>query len=372
MDSYRALSEISIKGFKSIKEANSLDLFDINILLGPNGSGKSSFISFFRMLDAAMDGRLQVWAAEEGSAEKLFHLGLKETKRVSAFLKFGLNGYKIVLSAAADGSLVFNEEKLYFAGYHWGEKWLDLGSGHKEAKLPDIKKKGKYEGTERKIVDYCYNAISSWRIYHFHDTSSRAPIKRLGDAHDDLELRSDGSNLAAYLLSLKTSHPDTYQQIIRIIQLVVPDFDDFHLEPRSTKSGGEQVSLQWRQKNSDYVLLPNQFSDGSIRFIGLVTALMQPTPPSTIIIDEPELGLHPSAIRLLGSLIRTSSKRMQIICSTQSPALVNEFSLENLIIVEKDEGASVFQRVDGDELEKWLEDYTVGQLWEKNLLGGRP
>lgn len=104
----------------------------------------------------------------------------------------------------------------------------------------------------------------------------------------------------------------------------------------------------------------------------LVTALLQPEPPSTIIIDEPELGLHPYAITLLGGLLRSASTRMQIIVSTQSVPLLNEFSIDDLIVVERDNEVSVFKRLDEDEFSGWLDNYSVGELWEKNILGGRP
>lgn len=190
--------------------------------------------------------------------------------------------------------------------------------------------------------------------------------------HDDAALRQDGSNLAAFLLKLKSRHSDEYEQIRKAIQLVIPFFDDFHLQPRALTSGEQQVNLIWKQRDSDYPFWPSQLSDGSIWFICLATALLQPDSPSTIIIDEPELGLHPYAITLLGSLLKSASKRMQVIVSTQSVPLVNQFSIDDLIIVEREEGASVFKRHNEIHYQQWLEDYSVGELWEKNILGGRP
>lgn len=144
------------------------------------------------------------------------------------------------------------------------------------------------------------------------------------------------------------------------------------LKPQSLPTEEEQIRLLWRQQDSDYPFWPSQLSDGSIRFICLVTALLQPDPPSTIIIDEPELGLHPYAITLLASLLRSASKRMQVIASTQSVPLVNEFSIDDLVVVERDKSATIFKRFEEDEFKIWLEDYSVGELWEKNVLGGRP
>jgi predicted ATPase len=190
--------------------------------------------------------------------------------------------------------------------------------------------------------------------------------------HDNEYLRPDASNLAAFLFRLSEESPDVYEQIRKTIRLAIPFFDNFDLKPRKLKTEEEQIRLLWKQIDSDYSLWPSQLSDGSIRFICLVTALLQPTPPSTIIIDEPELGLHPYAITLLGALLRSASTRMQVIVSTQSVPLVNEFSINDLIVVERENSGTVFKRHEEEEFKNWLETYSVGELWEKNILGGRP
>jgi predicted ATPase len=210
------------------------------------------------------------------------------------------------------------------------------------------------------------------KSFHFHDTSDTAGVKRLGALHDNESLRPDASNLAAFLYKLANEHAAIYERIRQVVTLAIPFFDDFVLQPRMLPTEEGQIRLLWRQKGSDYSLWPGQLSDGSIRFICLATALLQPDPPSTIIIDEPELGLHPYAITLLGSLIRSVSSRTQVIISTQSVPLLNEFSLDDLIVVEREEGASVFKRLNQDAFATWLSDYSIGELWEKNILGGRP
>jgi len=293
---------------------------------------------------------------------------VKETKRVQSFVEFGLNGYLFELEPTVDGEFYFASEKLFFNGPYYGEKWISLDSGHKEAVL-----KQRYEVSSKgSETDYCYSSIASWKIFHFHDTSDTAGVKRKRPVHDNEFLRSDASNLAAYLYRLSKEHPETLEEIRRHVQLGIPIFDDFVFRPEETPTEEQLINLQWRQKNSDYILWPSQLSDGSIRFICLVTALLQPDPPSTIIIDEPELGLHPYAITLLGALLRSASKRMQVIVSTQSVPLVNEFELEDLVVVDREQGDTVFKRLNHKDFATWLEDYTVGELWQKNILGGRP
>ncbi|NWB84705.1 AAA family ATPase [Pseudomonas gingeri] len=373
MSKKNSISRLTIKGFKSIEHLDDLSLGSLNVLLGANGAGKSSFVSYFRMLGEMMELRLKKWTTQQGSADRIVSFGVKETHRIESFVKFGLNGYRFELEPTVDGDFVFANERLFFNGPLYGPQWIPLGSGHQEAKLREVFKAKNFSAAYKNdVAAYCYESISSWKVFHFHDTSDTAAVKRFGPAHLHDDLRPDASNLAAYLYRLSNETPDVYEQIRKTIQLAIPFFDDFVLKPRRLDTEEELINLQWRQKDSDYIFWPSQLSDGSIRFMCLVTALLQPEPPSTIIIDEPELGLHPYAITLLGSLLRSASKRMQVIVSTQSVPLVNEFAIEDLIIVEREEGATVFKRLDEDEFETWLEDYSVGELWEKNILGGRP
>ncbi len=368
MTTKKPIDKLTIKGFKSIRDLDRFPLRGLNILIGSNGSGKSNFVSYFRMLGELVEGRLQVWTKKQGAAERILTFGLKETTQLESYVEFGRNGYRFVLDATADGGFTFSEESLCFNGPYHGEQWTSLSSGQSEATL-----KTYWENAPAgSVADYCYSSISSWKVFHFHDTSETAGVKRVGALHDNEYLRSDASNLAAFLHRLLEESPDVYKQIRKTVRLAIPFFDDFALKPQKLRGGEKQIRLLWRQKDSDYALWPNQLSDGSIRFICLVTALLQPDPPSTIIIDEPELGLHPYAITLLASLLRSASKRMQVIVSTQSVPLVNEFSIVDLVVVEREEGATVFRRPREKEFKTWLEEYSVGELWEKNLLGGRP
>lgn len=368
MGKVNPINSLSISGFKSIKKMEKLKLHNLNVLIGANGVGKSNFVSFFRLLGEMLDGRLQVWTKQQGGVERVLSFGVKETNKFEAFIEFGLNGYSVVLEPTVEGGFVFSQEKTFFKGPYFGSEWKPLGSGHSEAKL-----KSRHEASKgSRVEDYCYLSISSWRVYHFHDTSDTAGVKRLSAVHDNEYLRPDASNLAAFLFRVKKDHPDVYNQIRKTVALAVPFFDDFVLKPTELDSEEQQIRLLWKQLDSDYAFWPSQLSDGSIRFICLVTALLQPEPPSTIIIDEPELGLHPYALTLLGALIRSAATRMQVIISTQSVPLLNEFSIDDLIVVERKGGESIFKRLDEDEFSNWLEDYSVGELWEKNILGGRP
>ncbi|MCY3798682.1 MAG: AAA family ATPase [Chloroflexi bacterium] len=358
----RPIDKLTIKGFKTLQDVE-LELGKLNVLIGPNGAGKSNFVSYFRMLHELVEGRLRRWTVKQVGADRVLTYGSKRTPELISQLAFGLNRYDFTLTPIADYFVFADERTSYGDAYARG---FSLGSWHEESLL-----KTQLRPTNPRRSDWIYAAISNWKIYHFHDTSESAPVKLTGGLHDNQYLRHDARNLAAYLYMLRRDDESAYNQIVRILRLALPFLHDFVLEPEQVRPDEYSIQLRWQGKDSDEPFLASQLSDGSLRFICLVTALMQPDPPATIIIDEPEIGLHPYAITLLGSLLHSASERMQIIVATQSVAMVNQFSIGDLIVVELKAGSSVFKRHMESEYELWLEDYSVGELWEKNVLGGR-
>ncbi|MDE2748836.1 MAG: AAA family ATPase [Chloroflexota bacterium] len=359
----RPIDKLTIKGFKTLKDVE-IELGKLNVLIGPNGGGKSNFVSYFHMLREMIDGRLQVWVAKRGGADRVLSFGAKETLRFSSCIEFGDYAYCFTLESADDERLVFRDESLRFRKVP--SESITIGDeGNRESRI-----KEKIQPGESHEANDNWTSIANWVIYHFHDTSETAWVRRTSDLYGYNYLRPDASNLAAYLFGLREFHTATYSEICNIVRLAIPFFNDFVLEPKMIKPGEYTIQLWWRQHDSDYEFSPSQLSDGSLRFICLVTALMQPDPPSAIIIDEPELGLHPYAITLLGSLLESASERMQVIVATQSPQLLDEFSVDDLIVVELEDGVSVFKRLKESDFNVWLRDYSVGELWDKNVLGG--
>ncbi len=360
------ISKLTIQGFKTLRDVE-LDLGRLNVLIGPNGAGKSNVIAFFEMLREMVDGRLQVWVGKRGGADRLLHFGGKQTSQLTSKIAVGESYYEFDLQPTDDERFVFGSEhaRIFVDGVIRNEQWISGG----EFKSKCLTAANLH--SEHGYVKDFYEAIANAKIYHFHDTGDTAPVKKKHGLHDHHYLRHDASNLAAYLFMLREFRPDIYNEICKIVRLALPFFDDFILRPgKSSDPGYYPIQLQWRQKNSDYPFLPSQLSDGSLRFISLVTALLQPDPPATILFDEPELGLHPYAIHLLGALLRSASQRMQVIVATQSSLLLDEFSVDDLIVVELQEGASVFKRLEEKQFEEWLKDFSVGELWDKNVLGG--
>lgn len=354
------ISRLVLHGYKSIAECD-LELGRLNVLIGANGAGKSNLIGFFRLINRILDRQLQSAVGQAGGPDALLHFGRKKTEELHAELYFGNNGYRFTLRPTQDNRMIFASESLWWKPHgDWRPR-----SGHFETYVEEQRKR-------TRVYAFVVPVIRSWRLYHFHDTSSSALVKQIHNINDNEFLRDDARNLAAFLLRLKDHHNEHYRRIVKAIRLVAPFFGDFLLRP--TVHNKEKIQLEWTEQGHDELFTAGALSDGTLRFICLATVLLQPDDfmPKAILIDEPELGLHPFAIAVLAGLMNSTSQEHQLIVSTQSVELVNEFDAEDLIVVDKRGGASTFKRPDSEALSEWLAEYSLGELWKKNLLGGRP
>lgn len=373
------LKSLYLGGFKSFALAapgaaeNTLRLADVTVLLGANGAGKSNLVSFFKMLGYLAEGELQRYVGEAGTAETLLHYGSATTAQIDATLVFvgddEAASYKCALTAAQPDTLVLATEAVTWQ--RLGEARSHdraLGSGHRESLL----RRSAAQAGEQEY-GAMLDLLRGCKVYQFHDTSDDAKIRKSGYVEDAAYLRGDGGNLAAYLYALKQTQAPYYDRIVRTIRQVCPQFGDFVLAP--SPRNDKYILLNWREAyGPDYLMGPHQLSDGTLRFMALATLLLQPPErlPSVIVLDEPELGLHPSAIAVLADLVRGVTAHSQVILATQSPTLVNHFSLEQIRPIEFRQGRSVLLELDAAQYESWLEDYTTGELWQKDVFGGGP
>ncbi len=370
------LQSVSVRGFRSLADVELSDLGDATVLIGSNGSGKSNVIRFFEMLSWMLRSRnLEQFVALQGGADDQLFMGNKVTPRMEADIRLvtpdGVNQYSFALSYGAPDRFVFTEERLRFSRDDTGGQapWQSVGSGHTEARihlaaqdgLPDI------NSTTARVIR---RLLQDCGTYQFHDTSMRSSMKQRWDVSDNRSLRSDGGNLAAVLIRLQDDYPDRFEWVQENIRRVLPSFDHFVLEEEHGR-----IFLRWRGTGPDKTFGAHLTSDGSLRFFALVTLLNLPPEmlPSVALIDEPELGLHPAAVTLVGSMIASLATQCQVIVATQSPQLVNCFDLDEIVVMELEDSRTVACRKGRHEYERWLdEDYTTGELWQMNLLGGRP
>lgn len=369
------LDSITLSGFKSIRELEKFPLGKMNLLIGANGAGKSNFVSFFTFITHVIDGNLSAYVASQGGPDRFLFHGRRVTDSLSALMEFSGNGYEIELRPSTDNRFYFekeaftdlntflNHDNVYPANY-------SLGKGHFETKaLEQFFETG---NTDKKFAEFAFPTIRGWDVYHFHDTGDQAEVKQKHAINNNMRLAHDASNLAAFLYRLREEKRDSYDRIRETISLVVPCFDDFILRPIGKNQ--DSIQLEWKAKgvSASEPFLAHHLSDGTIRFMCLATLLMNPWRPSTIIIDEPELGLHPTAIKILASMFYETSLKTQLIVATQSAQLVDEMEPEDVIVTTMESGESHFERLSPEKLKPWLEDYSLGELWEKNVVGGRP
>lgn len=350
------LDRIKIRGYKSIRELD-LPLGPINILIGSNGAGKSNFISFFKLVNNIYEQRLQSYTKQVG-AENLLYYGLKKTQEVFGSLVFSDNAYTFSLHPKDDGGMFIAKEVSWYRYSDWGSQSSNIEES--EIKTSTLM-----------LNNYLQQYLQSYKIYHFHDTSKGSPLRSSAKVNDNRVLREDGGNLPAYLYLMQQKYPKTLKRIESVVRSVMPYFERFDLEPQALDGS---IELVWNDVDApDKYFSAHDLSDGSIRFIALAALLLQPELPKIIIIDEPELGLHPVAVTMLAGMIHSAAARgCQIIVSTQSVNLINNFEAEDIVTVDRRDGQSVFNRLSKDSLKSWIEDYTLGELWMKSVINGQP
>jgi predicted ATPase len=372
------LTRFQASGFRSIRELD-LALGDLTVLIGANGSGKSNFVALFNLLGFMMTESLQLYIGRKGGGNSILHYGAKRTPVLTTSLRFedasGWSEYGCTLAHASPDRLIFTHERVAFQK-QGAPKAFDksLGAGHIETALVEASSGNDAAANVARIF---LARLKGLRVYHFHDTSESAYIRTNQEIDRNRTLQSNGGNLASFLYMLQQSYSQHYERILSTIRLAVPYLKEFDLEP--DRLNPKQIQLRWRDRNPDYEFGPHQLSDGSLRAIALITALLQPEEllPAVIFIDEPELGLHPSAIGIVAKLLKAVSVKRQVVVATQSPRLLAECAPEDVVVVEREEdnkgyGESTFKRLGPNELGDWLKEYDLGALYEMNITGGGP
>lgn len=364
----RPLRSLRVQGYASIRDLTLELTSDVTLLVGANGSGKSNLVGAFELLGRVVDGQLNDHLLSVGGMSRILHRG--HTKAESAehieLAPWGdwdedlSNGYRVVVTAGPEDSALVQETTYFHDRSRHSAPFDEKFGVSRESQVRE-------RSRENAHARYALEVLSGCRVFHFDDTSSDAPPKRRVDLADSLTLHPDGRNLAAVLYAMRDRHPERYSRLLRAVRNVAPFFEDFVLEPEDG-----HLLLRWKERRIDGAFSADALSDGSLRFICLATLLLQPRRPSTIVLDEPELGLHPFAIHQFAALLRRAASGRRIVAATQSVTLLSQFSVDEVAVVERTDGGTMVSRPSREELQVWLDDYSLGELWEKNLLGGRP
>lgn len=361
------ISYIEIENFKSIKNLK-IDLNPINILIGANGVGKSNFIGFLKLVNTLYEQSLQNYFMKN-EIDSVFYNGRKNSDYIygKLFFNHNVNSFFFKIEPTSTDNLVYINTEGYGYNANRDDDYFNYFSSS-NIRESEVKVKNGYRNK------YIRESLENLQVFHFHDTSENSPLRKDSDVDDNNYLKHDGRNIASYLYFLKEIHPINYKRIVTVIRTIAPFFKDFILEPNNFNKN--RISLRWKNVNDDESnFSAHQFSDGTLRFIALSTLLLQPSPPKVIVIDEPELGLHPFAINTLSGLLKSCSVKSQIIISTQSASLISNFEPNDILVVEndsKEKQTNIF-RLKNEDLESWLESYTLGDIWEQNKMNfGQP
>ena len=377
MNSPAMIESVRIQGFRSLADIELLEMPKATVLIGANGSGKSNILRFLDMLHHMLRYRqLGRYVEREGGADDQLYAGSGITPLMEAeiILRSGSEqtGYRFGLAHAHPDHFFFDHEAFScnYESLCQKHHWRHLGTGQREASIAGMARSAKTSGPEANALRTIVDSFRHRALYQFHDTSGRSNIKRRWDKDDNNRLLPHGGNLAAVLYRLEWEDYRRYEYICRQIARILPGFDRFAIEESAGK-----VSLRWQSKWADRTFGAHLTSDGSLRLFALVTLLNLPPEmlPEIVLLDEPELGLHPAAIAIVGGMISSLSVERQVIVATQSPLLVDGFNLDQIFVLDMEYGETQCRKLDSGSYQVWLDDgYSPGELWRKNLFGGRP
>lgn len=374
---FTSINSVRIRGFRSLADIQLTGLKRATVLIGANGAGKSNLIRFFEMLSWMIRSRrLGEFVERQGGADDQLFGGRATTAVIDADIRLqtgrGFSDYSFALAHGHPDRFFFTKEAFRFseAGSDQDAPWQNLESGHREAMILEAMDSPEDYGVNPTTARVIVNLLRNCAVFQFHDTSDTSAFKKKWDVDSySHKLYPHGGNLAAVLYRLEQEDSRRYEWICSQISRVLPIFDRFSLSKRYGR-----VFLSWQARGQEKTIGAHLTSDGSLRFFALATLLNLPSEmlPQVLLLDEPELGLHPKAVTLLGGMIKSLSADRQVIVATQSPLLVDAFDLDEIIVLDLKNGRTESQILDHDEYKNWLTDYTTGELWQKNLLGGYP
>ena len=370
------IESLRVRGFRSLADVTLSGLPAATVLIGPNGAGKSNLLRFLDLLLYMLrHRRLGRFVERQGGAGDQLFGGAVATDQIESEITLKIGGawydYRFVLEYGHPDRFFFSAEAFRHRSNELrsASRWQDLGNGHREANLPLAEHFREFSHLDQAAAAEIVKVLRNCVVYQFHNTDDHSYLRQNADVTEGNVLRINGGNLPAVLYQMEREDRRRYERICRYIGRILPGFAHFDLEENQFK-----VALRWQSDWSDHSFGAHLTSDGSLRLFALITLLNMPPDklPAVILLDEPELGLHPAGISLIGGMIRSLATRKQVIVATQSPQLVDAFGLDQIFVLELRKGRTEVRRYDPEEYRHWLDEYATGELWEQNLLGGRP
>ncbi len=388
---------VRIQGFRSLREVD-LALSPLSVLIGPNGSGKSNFMDLLSLMGEASYGHLADGIASRGGFDNVSFKG--DPGDIYVEFRFPPEGvfqeerapvkFRIHLRRVGSLPKVWFEQVEKAPDEHHRNPLQLMRRDKDGCEFRSIKTRMTEELEEKALESESELAIfqvkdqdkypapykllrmlQEWTFYRDIEVGPAAPIRQPSILRPTVRLASDGSNLASVLYSIQQQHPATWKEIEEILETVYPDFHSITFPP---EGGDGKVVLRWWERPYERKtgFSANLLSDGTLKLLCLIAILKSPDPPPLICMDEPEVGLHPDWVKLVAELLQSASSRTQVIVASHSPQLVSKLDPNEIVVVEKEQGETCVQRLSEEELEKWMQQYQIGDLWLAGHFGGRP
>ncbi len=378
------INRIKISGFRRLYDVD-LQIKPLMVLIGANGVGKTSLLDVLSLLSASAEGRLNSELSELGGVVSVLTrtsadaVSLLVDMEVPGYepLKYDLSlsprgsGYAITHEVLSQRQPVFAEPFKHVDSRDGDIKYFQIEEQRlvrpdwehdpRETSLSQVPKMFRQPEDLRRI-------LGSASQYHVLDVGPRAPVKLPQQMKPATLPGADGEDLVSYLYYLREGDPDRFESIQDSLAAAFPDFEGLSFPPVAAG----MLAMTWKDKNFAKPLYMNELSEGTLRFLWLVSLLQSPSLSTITMIDEPEVSLHPELLSLLADLMREASQRTQLIVATHSDRLIRFLRSEEVVVMDiGEDGLATATWADKMDLEEWLAEYSLDEVWRMGRMGGR-
>ena len=380
---------IRVQGFRRLRDVD-LKLRPLNVLIGANGSGKTSLLDVFSLLSASARGELKRSIRDIGGIDSNLTV-LRDFKGYKTHLAgFELDrrgcGDQIVtyvISLSPKGntyqipeeSLTHTDDTIALFRPYIDKVQGDVIYYEQGDKLSPISefRQDEFESAlsqaprvSRETMAF-QASLASVTHYHVLDVSSRAPVRLPQQLREAKLPGQNGEDLAACLYWMRETDPDRFETIEDTLRVAFPSFERLNFPPVAAGL----LAITWKERDVKHPFFMHQLSEGTLRFLWLVTLLYSPGLTEVTLLDEPEVSLHPELLSVLAGCLREASQRTQLIVATHADRLVRFLTPEEVVVLDMEDGATTATRADELDLGAWLSEYTLDQVWQNGRMGGR-
>ena len=337
------IQNLTVRNFRSLVDVD-IPLHPLNVVIGPNGSGKTALIEVLLLLQRDSRRELTEFFDERGGFQAV--LSQRSGRAGSTRLEVQAE----IVNGGPDGGPDDNGRSVYVLAVQ-GVGYVYQAAKESYRAAPSVQE-----------------FFAGANYYQFIDVTPRSSVRLPQSLTPASTPGAQGESLYSALYNLRINDLDLYDRLLGIVAQAFPGFKQFEFPV----VGAGQVTLTWYDKCCTQPFYPNQLSEGTLRFLWLLTLLFTAPRASLLLIDEPETSLHPELLRILAALLQEAALETQIVVATHSSDLISWLQPEEVLIADKEDGQTRFTWADTLNLQSWLAEYSLRDLWLMGHLGGRP